>query len=121
MENGKYEYKKETSPKRINLLEVTAFYLVNHLQLSMNHINTNIRPDQYIMNKIVNNLTLEAIGHQATAFSIGVNYHLGCNTDVNMFYTLPTVIAPKDICADDVIYYFIFPTFGIRVPLSPGD
>ena len=54
LENGKYEYKKETSPKRINLLEVTAFYLVNHLQLSMNHIKKYIRHDQYIMNEIVN-------------------------------------------------------------------
>ena len=84
----------------------------------MNHIKKNIRRDQHVMNEIVNNLTLDAIRHDATAFSIGVNYHLRCHTDVNMFYTLATVIAPKDICADDVIYNFIFPTSRIRVQLT---
>ena len=77
--------------------------------------------DQNIMNEIVNNLTLEAIGGQATAFSIGLNYHSRCHTDVDMFYTLDTVIARKDVCANDVIYSFIFPTLGIRIPLRSGD
>ena len=49
------------------------------------------------MNEIVNNLTLEAIEHQAAAFSIGANYHSRCHVDVDMLYTLATVIAPKDI------------------------
>ena len=55
----------------------------------------NTRQDQDIMNEIVKYLTLEAIGRQATAFSIGFNYHSRCHVDVNMFYTLATVIAPK--------------------------
>ena len=82
------------------------FRIVNYLQLSMNHI-TKYSPEQHIMNEIVNNLTPGAIAHQATAFLIGVNYHSRCHIDVDMFYTLATVIAPKDICVDNVIYYFI--------------
>ena len=77
--------------------------------------------DSDIMNEIANNLTLESIGHQSTAFLIGLNYHSRCHTDVEMFYTLATVIAPKGICADDVIYYFMFSTVGIMISLRSGD
>ena len=96
-------------------------HIVNHLQLSMNHITKYICRKQHVMNEIVNNLTLEVIGRQATAFLIGVNYYLRCHIDVDMSYTLTTVIAPKDICLDDIFYYFIFPTFGIRVLLRYSD
>ena len=73
------------------------------------------------MKEIVNKLTLDEIGQQPTAFLIGVNYHFGCHIDANIFYTLATVIAPKDICVGDVIYYFLFPNFGIKIPLRYGD
>ena len=94
-ENAKYVYKKQTRPTQIDKLKKNVFHIVKHLQLSMNHIKKYIHQDQVIMNEIVNNLTLEAIGRQATAFSIGFNYHSRCHVDVNMFYTLATVIAPK--------------------------
>ena len=80
------------------------FHIVNHLQLSMNHITNYICRKQHDMNEIVDNLTLEVIGRQAAAFSIGVNYHSRCHIDVDMFYTLATVIAPIYICVDEVIY-----------------
>ena len=121
LENGKYVYKTETRLMQIDKLEETALHIVKHLQLSMNHIKKYICQDRVIMNEIFNNLTLEAIGRQATAFFIGLNYHSRCHTDVDMFYTLATVIAPKEICADDVIYFFIFPTLGIRVLLRSSD
>ena len=72
-------------------------HIVNHLQLSMNHITKYIDREQHVMNEIVKNLPLEAIRRQATAFSIGVNYHSRCHIDVDMFYTLATVIAQKHI------------------------
>ena len=120
-ENGKYVYKKNTRSTQIEKLEETAFHIVNHLQLSMNPIKKYIRQDNGIMNEIVNNLTLESIGRQATAFSIGLNYHSRSHTDVDMFYTLATVVAPKGISVDEVIYYFIFSTLKIMIPLKSGD
>ena len=97
------------------------YHIVKHLQLSMIHIKNYICEDKIIMNEIVNNLTLETIRCQATTFLIDLNYHSRCHTDVDMFYTLATVIAPKEIFADDVIYCFIFPILGIRVPLRSAD
>ena len=119
--NGEYVYKKSVSTTRIDKLEETAFHIVNHLQLSMNHIKKYIEEDSDIMDEIINTLTLESIGRHATAFSIGLNYHSRCHTDVDMFYTLATVIAPMGISVDEVIYYFIFPTLRIMIPLKSGD
>ena len=87
----------------------------------MNHVKKHLCHNQHIMNEIVNNLTPEAIGHHTKNNLIGVNYHLRCHTDVNMFYTLTTVIALEDICAVNVIYYFTFPTFGIMILLRSGN
>eukprot|EP00536_Pseudo-nitzschia_multiseries_P013281 jgi/Psemu1/309812/fgenesh1_kg.557_\ len=74
-----------------------------------------------VMNEVVNRTTLNAIGHHATAFSIGKDYHSKCHTDANMFYTRLTVIAPKHVSDEEVIYYFVFPTYGVKVPLRSGD
>ena len=66
---------KKTRSTQIDQLEETVCHIVKHLQLSMNHINKYIHQDKDIMNEIVNNLTRGAIGRQASAFSIGLNYH----------------------------------------------
>ena len=73
------------------------------------------------MKQIVDRTTLNTIGHQATAFSIGVNYHLQCYLFNDMYYTLATVVAPKEMPADEVIYYFLFPDYLIRIPLQTAD
>ena len=59
----------------------------------MNHISKYIDREQHIMNAVIDNITLEVIGRQATAFAIGVNYHSHGHIDVDMFHTLATVIA----------------------------
>eukprot|EP00536_Pseudo-nitzschia_multiseries_P017231 jgi/Psemu1/314185/fgenesh1_kg.1444_\ len=62
-----------------------------------------------VMNEIVNRTTLNAIGHHATTFAIGKEYHSKCHTDADMFYTRLTVIAPKHVWSE------------VKVPLRSGD
>eukprot|EP00536_Pseudo-nitzschia_multiseries_P018769 jgi/Psemu1/316285/fgenesh1_kg.3083_\ len=38
-----------------------------------------------------------------------------------MFYTCLTVIAPTHVSEEEVIYYFVFPSYGVKVPLKSGD
>ena len=73
------------------------------------------------MKETVKITTLNAIGHHATAFSIGRDYHSHSHVDLDMYHTLATVIAPEKICPEDVIYYFVFPTCGIKIPLRLAD
>ena len=35
--------------------------------------------------------------------------------------TLATAVAPKEVQDDEVIYYYIFPAYQIRIPLRTGD
>ena len=73
------------------------------------------------MEETVRRTTMNAIGHHATAFSIGRDYHSRSHVDVDMYYTLATVVSPDGISPDEVIYYFVFPTYGIKIPLRSGD
>ena len=67
-----------------------------------------------IMKETVKITTLNAIGYHATAISIGRGYHSRSHVDLDMYYTIATVVAPEGISPEDVIYYFVFPTYGIN-------
>eukprot|EP00536_Pseudo-nitzschia_multiseries_P011058 jgi/Psemu1/307857/fgenesh1_kg.358_\ len=38
-----------------------------------------------------------------------------------LYTTRLTVIAPKHVSDEEVIYYFVFPTYGVKVPLWSGN
>ena len=91
------------------------------MQSSLNHVTRFVGREFSVMKQIVHRTKLNTIGHQATAFSIGVNYHSRCHINNDMYYTLATVVAPKEVPADEVIYYFIFPSYQIRITLRTSD
>eukprot|EP00536_Pseudo-nitzschia_multiseries_P019517 jgi/Psemu1/61128/gm1.61128_g len=35
-----------------------------------------------------------------------------------MFYTRLTVISPKHVSDEEVIYYFVFPTYGVKLTVT---
>ena len=70
------------------------------------------------MKQVVHRTTLNIIGHQVTSFSIDLNYYSRCHIDNDMYYTLAMINFPKDICAEEVIYYF---AYQIKIPLQSGD
>ena len=65
--------------------------------------------------------TLNAINDHAIEFLIERDYHSDSYVDLDMYYTLTTVIAPEGISPEDVIYNFVFPTYGIKIPLRSAD
>eukprot|EP00536_Pseudo-nitzschia_multiseries_P006484 jgi/Psemu1/304190/fgenesh1_kg.139_\ len=102
-------------------LEQKALHIVKEMQLCLTPMSKLVNLEMTVMNEVVNRTTLNAIGHHTTAFSIGKDYHSKSHTDVDMFYTRLTVIAPKHVSDDEVIYYFVFPTYKVKVPLRSGD
>mmetsp|Transcript_25016 Transcript_25016/g.52820 ORF Transcript_25016/g.52820 Transcript_25016/m.52820 type:complete len:123 (+) Transcript_25016:535-903(+) len=81
--------------------------------------------DLSVMEQIVQGTSLKAMGSIAIAFSIGRDYHSKCHIDIDMFYIMATVVAPDmGLPDDEIIYYFLFPTYGengTKVPLRSGD
>ena len=91
------------------------------LQENLTPMTPFIHRELSIMKQTVKRTTLNAIGYHATVFSIGRDYHSCSHVDLDMYYTLATVIAPEGISPEDVIYYFVFPTFKIKIPLRSGN
>ena len=119
--NGVYVFKSHVTQNMKVKLEKTALNIVRHIQLNFNQVARFVEMEFSVMKQVIDRTTLNCIGHQATAFSIGVNYHSPCHIDNDMYYTLATVIAPKEVSADEVIYYFLFPACQIRIPLQTAD
>ena len=116
-----YVFKSHVTPSMKVQLKKNALHIVRHLQLGLNQVTRFVQREFSVMKQVVDRTTLNSIGDQATAFSIGVNYHSRCHTDNDMYYTLATVMAPKEVSAEEVIYYFLFPAYKIKVPLRSGD
>jgi hypothetical protein len=98
-------------------IEENTNHIVEHLQGSLRTINPLIKCHRSVMIQIVKNTTLDVIGDHVPAFSIGLNYHSRCHIDDDMYFAMVTVIAPSTDHDDEIIYYFTFPTFAIKVPL----
>mmetsp|Transcript_20390 Transcript_20390/g.41724 ORF Transcript_20390/g.41724 Transcript_20390/m.41724 type:complete len:113 (-) Transcript_20390:28-366(-) len=73
------------------------------------------------MMKIVQETAFNVIGTHAPAFSVGKNYHSRCHIDHDMYFTMATVISHLEDHGDEIIYYFTFPTFAIKIPSRSGD
>ena len=120
-DNREYAFNPGVKEQKKKEIEENTNHIVQHLQGSLRTINPFIQYHRSVMMQIVKNTTLDVIGDHAPAFSIGVNYHSRCHVDDDMYFTMATVIAPSTNHDDEIIYYFTFPTFAIKVPLRSGD
>eukprot|EP00536_Pseudo-nitzschia_multiseries_P017256 jgi/Psemu1/50050/gm1.50050_g len=121
LENGVYVFKNNVDPTTKENLELTALHIVKEMQLCLSPLAKFVNLETTVMNEVVSCTTLNSIGHHKTAFSIGKDYHSKCHINADMFYTHLTVIAPAHVSDDEVIYYFVFPSYGVKVPLKSGD
>eukprot|EP00536_Pseudo-nitzschia_multiseries_P011770 jgi/Psemu1/29890/gm1.29890_g len=119
--NGVYVFKNNVDSTTKDNLEQKALHIVKETQLCLSPMPKFVNLETTVMNEVVSHTTLNAIGHHATAFFIGKDYHSKCHIDADMFYTRLTVIAPKHVSDDKVIYYFVFPSYRVKVPLHSGD
>jgi len=120
-DNREYAFNPGVTEEKKKEIEENTNHIVQHLQGSLRSINPFIQYHRSVMMQVVKNTTLDVIGDHAPAFSVGVNYHSRCHIDDDMYFTMATVIAPSTDHDDEIIYYFTFPTFAIKVPLRSGD
>ena len=116
-----YVFKKDVNKGKKKRLHRAAVGVIQMLEKAAKPLNPFFGKELSIMQQIVCRTNLNVIGHNATAFSIGKNYHSLCHTDDDMFYTLLTVVGPKTLQQHDVVYLFCFPSYEIIIPLRSGD
>ena len=57
----------------------------------------------------------------ATQFSIGENYWSQVHIDDDYYFTTLSVLSTDQQHHGEVIYYFCFPEYGIKIPLKSGE
>ena len=57
----------------------------------------------------------------ATQFSIGLEYWSCCHSDEDFFYTTLSCLSDNPDDFGEVLYYFVFPKWGVAVPLRSGE
>ena len=102
-------------------MEERCVKVLNKLHLMTEPFRPFVRTEYSVTKQILNRTCLNEVGGQATAFSIGKNYHSRCHIDSNMYYTMLTVCGPSCVDNDKVIYYFTFPEYRIKIPLRSGN
>ena len=108
--NGKYVFKNGLPECTKKILERKTKYIFDQLQHSLAHVTPFAHGELSIMKETVQSIMLNAIRHRVTAFSIEQDYHSHNHVDLDMYYTLATVVAPEGVSVKDIIYFFIFPT-----------
>ena len=79
------------------------------------------------MSTLVDYMEHEGMGKGvvATALSIGYTYWSQALVDKDFYFTCLTVLAPEDLPHEHyhgkVLYYFVFPTNNIQIPLKSGN
>eukprot|EP00536_Pseudo-nitzschia_multiseries_P017990 jgi/Psemu1/53555/gm1.53555_g len=104
--NGEYVFKSHVDPSMKLELEEKTVEIVKHMHHSLIDVEPFVAKEMDVLSQILSRTKLNAIG---------------CHVDDDMYYTRLTVIAPAEVSADEVIYYFVFPTYGVKVPLRSGD
>ena len=102
-------------------MEERCAKVLNKLHLMTEPFRPFVRTEYSVMKQVLGRTCLNKVGGQATAFSIGKNYHSRCHIDSDMYYTMLTVCGPSSVDDDKVIYYFTFPEYQIKIPLRSGN
>ena len=62
-----------------------------------------------------------AKGSKATQFSAGLEYWSVAHTDNDYYHTTLSCLSEKEEDHEKVLYYFLFPVYGVAVPMRSGD
>ena len=60
-------------------------------------------------------------GGSTTALSVCTGYWYKAHTNDNFYYTMLTAVLPENKTRNKTIYYFVFPEYEVKIPLSSGD
>ena len=118
---SKFVFRHGVNPETQKKMEERCVKDLNKLHLMTEPFRPFVRTEYSVMKQVIGRTCLNKVGGQATAFSIGKNYHSRCHIDSDMYYTMLTVCGPSSVEDDKVIYYFTFPEYQIKIPLRSGD
>ena len=123
---GTYTWNQGVTPEDKKCLNKCACALVKQLELSSKVVEKHMS-ESNTMKFIRQQNRQEGMREDisATGLSIGYNYWSQSHKDYDFYFTRLTVLAPENNphtqFDQEVIYYFVFPTYEICVPMKTGD
>lgn len=60
-------------------------------------------------------------GDKATQFSVGVEYWSVAHRDDDYYHTTLSCLSSKETDHEKILYYFVFPSYKLAVPMKSGD
>ena len=117
---GQYSFKPNCSPKHAKLISDFVVGLTKEMFKKAKPMCSRL-PEFKKMCQAVGKFIMSTLGGTVfTQFGCGFEYWSHAHTDSDFFYTLLGGLA-TDGKKDVVLYYFVFPEYGIKVPMKDGD
>ena len=117
---GTYSVKPNVTPAIAKLISNFIVAFTQEIYKAAKPMCRNL-PEFKKFAKAIQQYNLSTLGGTVfTQFGVGFEYWSHVHTDADFFYTLlggPATDANKDV----VLYYFVFPEYGFKVPMRHGD
>ena len=123
---GTYSWKQGVTPEEKTSLNECAYALAKQLEMASDVVEKHLSESNTM--KLIRQMNRQKGMREdisSTALSIGYNYWSQSHVDSDFYFTRLTVLAPENnphIQYDkEILYYFVFPTYEVCVPLRSGD
>ena len=118
---GVYKCKPNIKKKDFESVQCLAREIVNDMEEAIRPLTRHLHLEESVAHQVRNGRILETVGTYATAMSMGITYQSKCHTDKDFYYSLLTVAAPSQRDDKRIIYWFVFPSYNVKVGLRTGD
>eukprot|EP00534_Pseudo-nitzschia_fraudulenta_P003218 CAMPEP_0201136286 /NCGR_PEP_ID=MMETSP0850-20130426/54804_1 /ASSEMBLY_ACC=CAM_ASM_000622 /TAXON_ID=183588 /ORGANISM="Pseudo-nitzschia fraudulenta, Strain WWA7" /LENGTH=327 /DNA_ID=CAMNT_0047407577 /DNA_START=5 /DNA_END=988 /DNA_ORIENTATION=+ len=118
---GYKKCKPNIKEKDFKSLQCLACDIVKGMEEALWPLTRHLHLEESVAHQVRKGRNLDTFGIYATAMSMGITYQSMCHTDKDFYYSLLTVAAPSHRYDKSIIYWFVFPSYNVKVALRSGD
>ena len=118
---GEYTCKSHITENEFDSLRCLAVDIVKDMESALTPLTRHLYLEESVARQVRLGRNLNPVGKYATAMSMGITYQSMCHTDKDFYYSLLTVAAPSHRYDKSIIYWFVFPSYNVKVALRSGD
>ena len=109
--------KSNITEKEFNSLCCLAIDIVKDMESTLTPLTCHLHLEESVVHQLRKGRNLDTVGTYATAMSTGITYQSMCHTDKDFYNSLLTVAAPSQRHDTRIIYWFVFPSYNVKVAL----
>jgi len=122
---GRYAFKPGTKDSVKQQSYDGAVTIVNKLEKCGKRVTKFLNETKHFRDKVQKFLKLPTVGTTddsiATQLAIGCNYWSQWHRDPDYYFTFLSCMCKEEKYNEELIYYFVFPEYKLKVPMRSGD